>query len=173
MSDRHRHGHGFLRPRIPIVNVHIGAADCGTLDLDEHIVVTDRGFRNILHPDTGFRAGLDECFHGLSLVYDAEVACRTTKRGNHLIELLNSVCSIHLGANSRFSMGHDRKGERADVNTSLRDAPGETHGEGSIPQHDGDNRVLALILIETAAPDICTLALHDALPTLPRAWYPG
>src|SRR6202020_1478988 len=65
MSDRHRHGHRFLRPRIPIVNMHIGAADGGTLDLDEHIVVADRGFRNVLHPDAGFRAGFDECFHDM------------------------------------------------------------------------------------------------------------
>jgi len=63
MAHRHGDRYGLLRPGIPIVNVHVGAADGGAMHLDQHIIVTDRRFRDILHPDAGFRAGLDECFH--------------------------------------------------------------------------------------------------------------
>src|SRR5580692_12548738 len=87
------------------------------------------------------------------LLNDAEVACRTTKRGNHLIELRSGVRSIHLGTNSRFSMGHNRKGERDDVNTLLLHALGETHGEGRIPEHHRDDRMLAWDEIESQGLD--------------------
>src|SRR5450631_975588 len=67
MADRHGNRYGFLGPSIPIVNVHVGAADGRAIHFDEDIIVTDRGFRNVLHPDAGLRAGLDECFHELPL----------------------------------------------------------------------------------------------------------
>src|SRR6266851_3906582 len=67
MTDRHGNRYGLLGPSIPIVNVHVGAADGRTIHFDEDIIVTDRGFRNILHPDAGFRARLDQCFHELPL----------------------------------------------------------------------------------------------------------
>ena len=43
----HGHGHrdGLLRPGIPVVDVHVGAADRGLGDLDEHIVGADLGLR--------------------------------------------------------------------------------------------------------------------------------
>ena len=63
VTDGHRHRNGLLRPRIPVVDVHVGAADGGAVHLDEHVVVTDRGLRHVLHPDAGFRASLDQCFH--------------------------------------------------------------------------------------------------------------
>ena len=66
MADGHGHGHGLLRPGVPVVDMHVGAADGGAMHLDEYIVVADRGFRNVLQPDAGFRACLDQCFHRLA-----------------------------------------------------------------------------------------------------------
>jgi len=63
VTDRHRHRNGFLRPGIPVVDVHIRPANRGAVDFDEHIVVTDRGLGHVLHPDSRFRASLDQCFH--------------------------------------------------------------------------------------------------------------
>ena len=65
MADGHGHGDGFLRPGIPVVYVHVGAADRRAVHLDEHVVVSDGGFRYVLQPDTGFRACLDQCFHNV------------------------------------------------------------------------------------------------------------
>src|SRR5260370_28943563 len=65
MADGHGHGDGFLRPGIPVVNVHVGAAYRRAVDLDEHIIVTDRRLRDVLQPDTGFRTCLDQCLHDL------------------------------------------------------------------------------------------------------------
>src|ERR1700737_4236955 len=55
MADGHGHGDGFLRPGIPIVNVHVGPAYRRTVDLDEYVIVPDRRLRDFLQPDTGFR----------------------------------------------------------------------------------------------------------------------
>src|SRR5258708_4620089 len=75
VADRHRHRHGLLRPRIPVIDMHIGAANGRAVHLDENVVVTDRRLGNVLHPNAGFRARLDECFHGLlPLLNDAKVA---------------------------------------------------------------------------------------------------
>ena len=62
----HGHGHrnGALRPVVPVVDVNIGAADRGLSDLDQHVVMADRGLGHLLHPDAGFRLGLDQGFHG-------------------------------------------------------------------------------------------------------------
>ncbi len=63
VAHGHGHRHRLLRPRVPVVDVHVGAADGGTVHLDEYVVVAHRGFRNVLHPDTGFGPCLDERFH--------------------------------------------------------------------------------------------------------------
>ena len=51
VADHHRYRNGFLRPLIPVVNVHVGAADCGLFGFNQDIVNTDFGFRHLLHPD--------------------------------------------------------------------------------------------------------------------------
>src|ERR1700736_5933722 len=58
MADGHGHGDGFLRPGIPVVDVHVGTAYRRTVDLDEYVIVAHRRVRNVLEPDTGFRTRL-------------------------------------------------------------------------------------------------------------------
>ena len=63
VTHGHGHGHGFLRPGIPVVDVHVGAADGRSMHFDEYVVVADGRLRDVLQPDAGFRACLDQCFH--------------------------------------------------------------------------------------------------------------
>ena len=63
VAHGHRHGNGLLRPRIPLVDVHVGAADRGLRDLDEHVVRADLRLRDVLQPDAGGGLFLDQCFH--------------------------------------------------------------------------------------------------------------
>jgi hypothetical protein len=59
----HGHGDGLLRPLVPVIDMHVGAADRGFVDLDEHIVDAHRRDRNLLQPKPLFRPGLDQRFH--------------------------------------------------------------------------------------------------------------
>ncbi len=67
VPNGHGHGNGLLRPGIPVVDVHVGAADGGLGDLDEHVVRTDLRDVDVPHPDAGFRLAFYKCFHGLGL----------------------------------------------------------------------------------------------------------
>ena len=43
VPDHQRHGNGLLRPGVPVVDVHVGAADARAQDLDQHVVDADLG----------------------------------------------------------------------------------------------------------------------------------
>ncbi len=109
------------------------------------------GSGHILHPDPGFRTSLDQRFHRLSLMNDAELAARATERLDHLIELRRGMRGAQLSANSRLSMGHDRKGERDDVDALGLHALREPHRERGLAEHDGNDGVLAGKQIEPQA----------------------
>src|SRR6202034_4486536 len=84
MTDRHRRRDGFLRPGIPVVDVHVGTANGGAVDFGEHIVVTDRRLGHVLHPDSRFRASFHQCFHQLAFLMmprpsPARAKARTTR----------------------------------------------------------------------------------------------
>ena len=63
VAHSHRHRDGLLRPGIPLVDVHVGAADRRLVDLDEHIVRADLGLRDVVQPDAGGCLFFDQCFH--------------------------------------------------------------------------------------------------------------
>ncbi len=44
----------FSRPVVPLVDVHVRAADGRAVDLDQHVVDADRGRCDVLQPQTGF-----------------------------------------------------------------------------------------------------------------------
>ena len=63
MADRHGHGDGALRPFVPFINMHVGAADAGAADADEHVVDSGpRGF-DIFEPQAGLALALDDGLH--------------------------------------------------------------------------------------------------------------
>jgi hypothetical protein len=63
VSDLHRHGNRPLRPCVPLVDVDVGAADGSALNLDENVVGSDLGFRDVHQPQPGRRLFFYECFH--------------------------------------------------------------------------------------------------------------
>jgi hypothetical protein len=65
MADRHGNGDRFLRPCVPFINVDIGTADGGFMDLDQHIVDPDLGHVHFLEPESGPGLFLDQRLHFL------------------------------------------------------------------------------------------------------------
>ena len=63
VPDHHGRGNRLLRPFVPLVDVHVGAADAGAIHVDEHVVDADLGLGNVLEPKPWFAFLLDECFH--------------------------------------------------------------------------------------------------------------
>jgi hypothetical protein len=53
-----------LGPFIPLIDVEVGAADGGLLDLDEHLVHAGRRRRHALHPDALLGPALHQGLHG-------------------------------------------------------------------------------------------------------------
>ena len=52
VTDGHRHWNGFLRPVVPVVDVHVGTADRRLQHPDQHVIAADLWNRNILEPET-------------------------------------------------------------------------------------------------------------------------
>jgi hypothetical protein len=52
MTDDKRRLASSLRPRVPVVDVYIGAADSRAPDTNENFVLTDPGLRDILEFET-------------------------------------------------------------------------------------------------------------------------
>jgi hypothetical protein len=50
VTDRHWHGNRLLRPGVPIVDVHVGSADGGFQDSDEHVIAANFWDPNFLEP---------------------------------------------------------------------------------------------------------------------------
>ena len=50
-------------PVVPLEYVYVGSADCAATHPDQHIVMTDFGFADLLEPDPALGSGFDQCFH--------------------------------------------------------------------------------------------------------------
>jgi hypothetical protein len=70
MTYHHRHGDGFARPIVPIINVQIRAANTGAIDANQDVVEPDNRFWNILEPKPGLCLFLNKCFHDSFSVSD-------------------------------------------------------------------------------------------------------
>jgi len=72
MADRHGNRDGLLCPGIPVVDVHVRAADSGTVDTDENVVDAESGLGDVFEPQAGRGVRFDKCFHeGSRLLYYA------------------------------------------------------------------------------------------------------
>jgi hypothetical protein len=69
---------GALAPLVPLVDVQVGAADRGLLQLDQHLVRADLGHRHFFHPDAGLGVALDQGFHRLR---HGETCCLARRAG--------------------------------------------------------------------------------------------
>ena len=59
----HRHGDRLLRPGVPVVDVHVGAADAGAQHPDQHVVDADLRLRHVLQPQPGLGPALHQRPH--------------------------------------------------------------------------------------------------------------
>src|SRR4029453_11969018 len=78
MANDHRYGNRFLRPCVPVKDVHVRATDGCLQDADEHIIAADCRNRNLLEPETWFRFGFDNRLH--RHLHDRKV-CKSAERG--------------------------------------------------------------------------------------------
>jgi hypothetical protein len=58
VADGHGHGDGLLRPRVPLVDVDVGAANSGAQHADQHVVDTDLRNVDLLQPQSLFALAL-------------------------------------------------------------------------------------------------------------------
>ena len=65
VANRHRHRNRFLRPRIPIVDMHVSPADRGLQHTNEHVVALSFWNRNLFKPETRLGFGLYDGLHHL------------------------------------------------------------------------------------------------------------
>ncbi len=64
VADDQRRLDGARGPRVPFVDMHVGAADGGLLDFDQHIVDPGGGDRGLRHDEAGGGGGFDDGAHG-------------------------------------------------------------------------------------------------------------
>mmetsp|Transcript_59741 Transcript_59741/g.134370 ORF Transcript_59741/g.134370 Transcript_59741/m.134370 type:complete len:248 (-) Transcript_59741:59-802(-) len=75
VTDGHALRYRLLRPLVPVVDVHVSAADRRSIHLDEHIVVAGPGHRLAVHPDPSLGLGLRKRLHGGPRVDGLVPAC--------------------------------------------------------------------------------------------------
>ena len=63
VTDGHRHRNGFLRPVVPVVDVHVCTTDRRLQHPDQHVIAANFWNRNILEPKTGLCFCFDYRLH--------------------------------------------------------------------------------------------------------------
>ena len=63
MADNPGNGNGLLSPFVPFMNMQVGPADSGAIDLDQHVVNTHFRLWHVLKPKSFLRMSLHQCFH--------------------------------------------------------------------------------------------------------------
>src|SRR6185437_17010299 len=99
----------------------------------------------------GSARALTNAFMSLPLVNDGEIPSRHLERMHDPVELFPGVCSAHLGSNSRFSMGNDRKREGHDIHALGLHPLRQIDRQGRVAQHDRNDRVFARNQVESRA----------------------
>ena len=121
----------FCAQASQMIDVHVGAADRGLGDLDEHVVGADLRLRDVLHPDAGSRFALDQCFHLMSSM----VAADLDEGRQRAIELRVGQARGHLRADARLALRHHREREADDVHAFAQQPVGETRGQRRVADH--------------------------------------
>jgi hypothetical protein len=63
VADDERHRDRALRPGVPAVDVHVGAADSGAVHADQDVVDAVLRLGHVLQPQASFRPALHKCAH--------------------------------------------------------------------------------------------------------------
>jgi hypothetical protein len=78
MANDHWNWNRFLRPRIPVIDVHVRATDGCFQDANQHVVAAYFWNRNIFEPKTGLRFRFDNRLH--RRLHDSKLG-ESTRRG--------------------------------------------------------------------------------------------
>jgi hypothetical protein len=113
VTDRHRHRDRFLRPGVPVVDVHVGPADGCFQHADEHVVALNFWNRNFFKPEARLGFGLYDRFH--HFLHEGKLG-ESGKQESRKVPRYSSECVS-------FATGRTRRGElailpRASQNTS-------------------------------------------------------
>ena len=65
MADGHGGLDMYLGPGVPVIDVHIGAADGGFVYLDQHLAGAGNRYRHLPQRKSRAGGGLDDCIHQL------------------------------------------------------------------------------------------------------------
>jgi hypothetical protein len=102
-------GIGRLGPLVPLVDVDVGAADAGLVDLHQHVLRADLRHRRVDHPDAGLGLGLGEGLHSVLL----------------LSENADGAAGVGEGVDGEVDVG---LGQRRDICVRMRALPSGTTG---------------------------------------------
>ena len=70
VPHHHGHGDGLLRPFVPVVDMHVRAANGGLADLDQNVVVPHFRLGHIGQPNAFFRFQFCQRFHLLRSLFN-------------------------------------------------------------------------------------------------------
>ena len=59
VADHQAHGDGLLRPIVPLVDMHVGAANACAMHADQNVVDADAGLLDVFQPEAGFIPAFD------------------------------------------------------------------------------------------------------------------
>ena len=79
MTNRHRNRNGFLRPVIPVIDVHVCAADRCFQHPDQNIITADCWNRNLLEPKTRLALWLSQLLSSFFARHDTRPISKTRK----------------------------------------------------------------------------------------------
>ena len=74
MPNGHGHWDGGLRPLVPLVDVHVGAADTRAQHLDQHVVDADLGNVHFAEPEARLAPALHQRLHTFTITASAFTA---------------------------------------------------------------------------------------------------
>ena len=137
VTDHHRHGNRRLRPRIPVEDVQVGAADRRLAHPDQHVAVAGRRLGHVLEPQPGFaswpsRAPSRDHPHR---------SADPDERVDRLIDVVVAVRRRHLRADACLALRHDRKRERDHVDPFVSSRSAISDGDSCVAEHHRDDRV--------------------------------
>src|SRR3954469_5115505 len=82
VPDHQRHRNRLLRPRVPVVDVQVGAADPGLAHPDQDVVDTDLRNGDVLERQARRSLRLDERLHAITLIRPEAARSRVSARGS-------------------------------------------------------------------------------------------
>ena len=90
VADGHRHGDRGLRPLVPIVDMHVGAADGAAAYANQHILRSDLWNRYLFHPQTGLAFLFHQSAHDCSNPHGMTPSARPARAK---ASIARSICS--------------------------------------------------------------------------------